>query len=173
MNAAFGWLGQFFEWFGKFVPRLIIVPTTHGGVKFVRGKHVKELKAGLHVYLPLVTETIIYPITRQTNQLEPQVIVTKDGQSVTISCIITYEIDDVVSALSKTWNIDEVVNDVAQMGVVSVITDNTFDQLMGDIDSKIKEQLTEAARETLSDFGVKVLNCSLIEISPCLVIKTR
>jgi len=34
---AFDWIGQIVEWLGRFVPRLLIVRSTHGGVKFRHG----------------------------------------------------------------------------------------------------------------------------------------
>ena len=42
MDKAFGWIGEIFQTLLKFLPWLVIVPATHGGVAFVRGHRVKE-----------------------------------------------------------------------------------------------------------------------------------
>ncbi len=37
MDSALAWIGQVAEWVGRFIPRLIILNTTEGAVKFVHG----------------------------------------------------------------------------------------------------------------------------------------
>ena len=46
MESAFAWLNQLMEAFYRLFPRIIVVRATHGGVKWVRGKHVKPIATG-------------------------------------------------------------------------------------------------------------------------------
>jgi hypothetical protein len=74
MESAFAWLGQLFETFYKFIPHILIVRATHGGVKWVRGRNVKALPSGLHWYWPLTTEVEVIVTARQTLAIPDQVL---------------------------------------------------------------------------------------------------
>ena len=72
METAFAWLGQIFDAILSFVPRVLIVRATHGGVKWRHGSQVISMLSGLHVYWPLVTEIEIIVTARQTLSLPKQ-----------------------------------------------------------------------------------------------------
>ena len=78
MESALGWLQSIFDTILKLFPRLLIVGATHGGVKFVRGSKVVELKPGLHLYWPIVTEIETYCVVRQVIDLPTYTLTTKD-----------------------------------------------------------------------------------------------
>ena len=85
METAFAWLGEIMNWFGKWFPRLLIVRSTHAGVRFRHGKKPEALMPGLRVYWPLVTEVDIIPTARQTHNLPTQALMTSDGKKVVVS----------------------------------------------------------------------------------------
>ena len=126
MENAFGWLGSMIEWVGQLIPRIILVPPTHAGVKFVYGSRVKVLQSGLHFYWPVVTTYHLYPIVRQTNNLSAQTLMTKDNKSIIISAIIIFSVQNIEKALVKSWDIDDTVSDIAQTEIVSTITSRTI-----------------------------------------------
>ena len=101
MDKAFGWIGEIFQTLLKLLPWLVIVPATHGGVAFVRGNRVKEWKAGLHWYWPVATSYKLMAVVRQTQRIQSKVIMTKDLKTVIVGALVTYHVDDVVSALAK------------------------------------------------------------------------
>jgi hypothetical protein len=45
---------------------ILIIRATHGGVKWVRGKRIKALGPGLHIWWPLTTEVEVIVTARQT-----------------------------------------------------------------------------------------------------------
>ena len=70
MGEALAWVGQIFEWVGRFIPRWVIIPPTRGGIKFVHGSKVVPLGPGIHWYWPAVTEYHEYPVARQGVDLD-------------------------------------------------------------------------------------------------------
>ena len=111
MESAFAWLSQLIETFYRFIPHIIIIRATHAGVKWVRGKHIKPLMPGLHLYWPLTTEIEVLVTARQTLAIPDQVLTTKDGKKVTVKTLVVYKIRDVVQAIGKqNWDVDSTVN---------------------------------------------------------------
>lgn len=171
MENAFGWLGSMIEWVGQLIPRIILVPPTHAGVKFVYGSKVKILSTGIYFYWPVITEWHTYPIVRQTNNLSCQTLMTKDNKSVIVSAIIIFSIQNIEKALVKSWQLDDTVNDIAQTEIVSTITSRTMGEIRDEIDSKIKEELTKKVQKRLVQFGVKVESCALTDFSTCFTVR--
>ena len=98
MEHVFGWIGQIFQTLLRFFPWLVIVPATSAGVAFVHGRRIKEWKPGLHWYWPLVTTYKLMMTVRQTQRIQSKVVMTKDLKTVTVGALVTYHIDDIVSA---------------------------------------------------------------------------
>jgi regulator of protease activity HflC (stomatin/prohibitin superfamily) len=169
MDTAFAWVGQIMEWFGKLIPRLLILRSTHAGVKFVCGWRVVELKPGLHLYWPLTTEVQVMPVARQTHNLVTQTLTTKDGRSVIIGAVVIYEINNIVDALSNNWDVSDTISDVTQMAVVNVVHNWNLDDLRADLTGKVENDLSIETRKQLKPFGVKVLRCGISDFSPCRV----
>lgn len=169
MESAFSWLGKLAGWLGKLIPKIGICRATHGGVKFVRGKNVKEVKPGLYLYWPLTTEVVIVPVARQTLNLVSQVLVTKDGKSVTAGAVVVYKISNVVDALSKNWDVDHSIGDITQSAIVETITKLTLSELM--VNARVVKELTARVSKELTEFGLDVMKCVLTDFSPCFVLK--
>ena len=91
MESAFAWLNQLIETFYRFFPHILIVRATHGGVKWVRGKNIKPLSPGLHIYWPLTTEVEVLVTARQTLAIPDQVLATKDGKKVVVKTLVVYK----------------------------------------------------------------------------------
>lgn len=173
METAFAWLGQIFEAILKFVPRILIVRATHGGVKWRYGSDVRPLFSGLHVYWPLVTEIEVIVTARQTLALPKQVLTTKDNKKVVVGTVVVYRIRDVVQAIGKiNWDVDTTINDITQAAVVSVIARHTLQELLNMVTTDaLNDALTEATRKELRQFGVFVSRCKLTDFADCRVYK--
>ena len=167
MESAFAWLGQIFDAVLKFFPRVLIVRATHGGVKWVRGKHIKPLAPGWHWYWPLFTEVEVIVTARQTLAIPDQVLATKDGVKVVVKTLVVYRIPDVVKAIGKiNWDCDVTVNDMTQAAVVHVIATHTYKEIMeGIADESLTKKLTHAVRRELRQFGVHVSRCKLVDFA--------
>jgi regulator of protease activity HflC (stomatin/prohibitin superfamily) len=172
MENAFAWIGQTAEWVGRFFPHITIVPTTHGAVKFVKGKKVVPLGPGIYVYLPLTTQLVGYPTARQAVDLRPQTIVTKDDKTIAIGALIVYEIMDIAAILAHTYDPEETVRDIAMSGVHDVCCQYEWEDLKaaqrsGKLDTALRQEI----RKGLEPYGVKLMKATLTDLAPCRVIK--
>lgn len=169
MEAALGWIGDFFRFFFALLPRLVIVKATHEGVKFVRGKRVVRIGPGLHWYWPLVTEVIVVAIKRQTVNLPTQRLIDRDGKTIVVSGIVVYEVSDVVALLTACWNYDQTIRDMSLAAVKDVVVSMGLQELL-DPDLKIEEELEQQLAPELALFGIRVIRLTLSDLAPATVL---
>ena len=173
MDAAFAWLNQLIQTFYRFIPHLLIVRATHGGVKWVGGSKVVALEPGLHVYWPLTTDVEVIVTARQTLALPEQVLTTKDGKKIVAKTLVVYKIRDVIHAIGKiNWDSDTTINDLTQSAVVHVVATHTYDEIMRGIqDETLTTTLTKAVRKELRQFGVHIVRSKLVDFAETKVLK--
>ena len=166
MDKAFGWIGEIFQSLLKLVPWLVIVPATHGGVAFVRGARVKEWKPGLHWYWPVVTTHKLMATVRQTQMIQSKVVMTKDMRTVVAGALVTYYVDDIVSALSKVADLPSDIMERSQGAILNEVSENTLEEIQGDRVG-FNKKLTERVSKVLNGYGVQILQAQLTEFAPC------
>jgi len=169
MDAAFAWLSELVNWFGKFFPRLKIVRKTHEGIAFVHGYRTKHLLPGLVWWWPLVTEIVVIPVVRQLSHLAPQTLCTKDGRTVVCGGIIIYLVTDIEQYLVNNEDAAEAIAEISLAVVRSVVVTHTFSEIQEkrvDIDAI----LTMEASRALKDFGVTVVNMRLSDFAPAFAL---
>jgi regulator of protease activity HflC (stomatin/prohibitin superfamily) len=169
VDRAFGWIGEIFQTLLRLLPWLVIVPATHGGVAFVRGYRVKEWKAGLHWYWPLVTSYKLMTTVRQTQRIQSKVIMTKDMKTVTVGALVTYYVDDVVSAIAKIADLPSDVMERSQGAILSAVAELTLEEIQVDR-VRFNADLTERVGQVLNGYGVQILQAQLTEFAPCRAI---
>jgi regulator of protease activity HflC (stomatin/prohibitin superfamily) len=166
LERAFGWIGEIFQTLLRFLPWLVIVPATHGGVAFVRGFRVKEWKPGLHWYWPLVTTYQLMTTVRQTQRIQTKVIMTKDLRTVTVGALVTYYVDDVVSAVAKIADLPSDVMERSQGAILAEVSERTLEDIQSNR-AVFNAALTERVGNALNGYGVHVLQAQLTEFAPC------
>lgn len=169
MEAAFGWLGDIIAWIGDLFPRFTVVRKTHGGVAFVRGKHVKQVKPGLVWWWPFWTELELYPLVRQSLNLASQTLTTKDGKSVTVGAVVVYTVEDPLTALTVQWDLAETVEDLSAAAVCDFVTDNDFEWINTNR-TVCKRRLSKAVADVLAEYGVAVQGAWLTDFAQAKVI---
>jgi len=169
MEGAFGWISSIIHNIGLVLPRLLHVQFNLGCVLFKRGG-TKVLKPGMHIYWPIWSEPIRYPIKRQTLNLPPQVLTTGDGKTVTVSVTVVYEVSDIEKALVETFDLEETVTDVAQLGVKTVVLSHDYDDLKGN-QEEIDKSLKKSIRSALHPHGAKVIEAFMSDFAPCFVFR--
>jgi regulator of protease activity HflC (stomatin/prohibitin superfamily) len=162
----FEWLGNLMEWFGAWIPRLLIICRTHGGVKFRHGHDAIALESGLHLYWPLVTEVMEYPVKRHTHEFDCQSLTTTDDVDIIISVAVVCEVYDILAALAENYDINDTVSDVTRGTIAEVILSHTFEQITGEF-HKVRETLESEIGEALSVYGITVLEVKIMELSKC------
>lgn len=161
-DSALGWIGQCFEWFGKFIPRWQIVDTTEGAIKYVRGSRVVVCGPGIHWYWPVTTIWSQYPTARQTDRLETQTMESKDGKTFMVGAMITYAVDDLTMLIPTTHSPSAAVIDIAMAAVHDVCCDYDWADLQ-DVQRRgtLKTRLKNEAQRQLNDYGVRVIKLQL------------
>ena len=166
MDKAFGWIGEIFQTLLKFLPWLVIVPATHGGVAFARGHCIKEWKPGLHWYWPLVTTYKTMATVRQTQRIQSKIVMTKDMQTVTVGALVTYVVDDVVSALAKIADLPSDIMERSQGAILAEVSERTLQEIQSNRIA-FNAGLTERVGNVLNGYGVQILQAQLTEFAPC------
>jgi regulator of protease activity HflC (stomatin/prohibitin superfamily) len=166
VDKAFGWIGEIFQSLLRLFPWLIIVPATHGGVAFVRGYKIKEWKPGLHWYWPVVTSYRLMTTVRQTQMVQSKVVMTRDLRTVIVGALVTYVVDDVVTALTKIADLPSDVIERAQSAILTQVGENTLEGIQADR-TEFNKNLTEKIGSVLNGYGVYILQAQLTEFAPC------
>jgi regulator of protease activity HflC (stomatin/prohibitin superfamily) len=169
LEQVFGWIGQIFQTLLRFIPWLVIVTATQAGVAFVHGRRIKEWQPGLHWYWPLVTTYKLMTTVRQTQRIQSKVIMTRDLKTVTVGALVTYYIDDIVSAVVKIADLPSDVIERSQGAILAVISERTIEDVQADRIA-FNEALTQRVGEALNGYGVRVLQAQITEFAPCRAI---
>jgi len=160
--AFLDWLNDIIQALLQFFPRLAIVRATHGGIKWKWGYKVVEMKPGWRWYWPFTTEIEIVVVARQTLDLPPQALMTKDMKQVAVGGVVVYRISDVVQAIGeRNWDVEGTLSAIAQAAIVEVVTKWTLSDLLEHVSGEVEEELTEACRKQLRQFGVFVARTAL------------
>ncbi len=172
MGDAFAWIGQIVEWFGMFIPRRIILDTTEGAVKYVRGYRVVVLGAGFHWYWPLTTTLVQYPVSEQTDRLESQVMESADGKTFLVSGTFTYRVVNLEKLVPTTHSPATMTIDIANLAIHDVLCEYNWDDIQRlQRRDLLKTQLRNQAQKLLLDKGIEVIRLKLNSLARCRVLK--
>jgi regulator of protease activity HflC (stomatin/prohibitin superfamily) len=164
----FDWLSDIVRWACKLVPRLVIVRTTHCAVAYVRGKHARLLRPGLHWVWLVTTEYVTYPVVRQSVNLATQTIITKDNRTVAVGAIVVYSVDRPLELLAHSYDADETIRDVSMAAVKSYVVSATLEDLRH---RRMDRRLGRRIAANLELFGVKVIRAQMTDLAECTVVR--
>lgn len=164
MEAALGWLGAIFEWFGRFFPRWDLVRANEKGIKYLPGGRTKLIEPGICWYWPVSTELVTQPVCRQVLCAQPQTLMTKDNKQVFVSGIVIYTITDLHKYLVENYDAEANLDDVLQTAIRKVVVSQEFNKLQ-EGRARVDNTLTRAAQNALTAFGVEVEAARLTDFS--------
>jgi regulator of protease activity HflC (stomatin/prohibitin superfamily) len=172
MDSALAWIGKIAEWIGRFIPRWLILDTTEGAVKFVKGKTAIALGPGIHWYWPLMTLVTAYPTAFQADRLPTQTIVTADDKTIIAGGMISYEVIDILPLVARTHSAVTTVKNLAMTAVHNVCCRMSWEELKseqrkGTLDTKLRNM----AQRMLTKYGVKIEELVLVDLAPARVLK--
>lgn len=174
MDSALAWVGQIAEWVGQFVPRWLILDTTIGGVKFVRGRKVVPLGPGVHWFWPATTSVATYPTATQTDELRSQTVVTTDDKTIDVSALLRYSVSDVAKLLSENYQAKTSIADASLSAIHDVLCEMSWDELKAQQRrGTLKTKLRNAVKKDLGELGVQVISVTLTDMAICRVIKLK
>lgn len=171
---ALAWIGQIFEWIGRWIPRWVVLDSTEAAVKYVRGKPVFCESGRIHWYWPAMTTWQPYPVARQTDRLESQTMETMDGKTFIVAGILTYRVRDLMLLVPTTHSPSATVIELAASAVHNVCCQYTWEELQAaqrDEETGLHAKLKREAQRQVYGYGVEIIKLQLTSLARCRVLK--
>jgi hypothetical protein len=155
-----GWLGDFIQWVFGWVPRYFLVHWDELGVKRPRGNEPRELRPGVHWYVPNLDKMVKHYSSRCVLRVGSQPLETADGVKVEIGLTIVYRIRDIVTFETANFDAEDSMDEVAQGALASLVNLHDWKGLCAkwDDDSHLGKRLRRKMDNALADYGVEVLS---------------
>lgn len=153
-------LGSVVEWFLGLFPHLGVMPSTHEGVRYRRGKFVSQIRPGLYLWVPAVTRIESWPVKRTTLALNGQHLTTLDGETITLCPVVVYRVMDILKALTECDDLEDTMADLTYASVHEQVRQTTFEALQSDW-PQVSRAIMEELRESVRPFGIKILRIGL------------
>jgi regulator of protease activity HflC (stomatin/prohibitin superfamily) len=141
-----------------------------GGIRLRLGKFNKVLKPGFHWMLPFNIDTAIWDnVVIETMRLKPQSLTTKDGKSIVVSSVVTFDIEDVVKFMLEVEGRNAIIEDSGYGATSSFIMEHTWDELNAMKD--IGYELAKVVRRQAKKYGANVITVQLVDFTLCRSIR--
>lgn len=162
-------LGELLSSVAKIFPRIWWCPVWMSGILCVRGKYVKKFGPGMVVWWPFWTTIETCSIVRQVLNIDVETITTKDDQSIIVSGIVIYRIEDYEKYLCENYEAESNIDEAVSACFRDVIVNKTWDEIQQSI-SKTDNMLTKKAALALDAFGIKIEKTRLTSMAKARVI---
>ena len=143
-----------------------VVMADQKAVKLRYGKIKKVLKPGAHFKIPFVDQIESRVVVEQVLDSRIQSLTTKDLQTVGVGIKVSYEIDDVESALFSVYNVEDAIEAESSVVLSDAIMDRKFDELMDH--DQVEVDLYHELSNKCKNWGVVIRS---ISINDCVKLK--
>ena len=143
----------------KLIPFQVVNEFEHG-VLLRFGKYKKNIEAGFIWKIPFFDNIILCRNTVTTMGIKNQSLTTSDQKEVTIEAIVKYKITNAKKFLLEVYDADDAINDITQSKIKELVNLSTWDELMILKDSKIKEAVSDEAKE----WGIKIYYITITDL---------
>lgn len=155
--------------FMNLLPRVYFMPAYEGGVLFIRGKKIKQIKAGPVFYWPIMTTIETCPVTRQVLPISAQTCSTLDGKTIVLAGVLTYKVIDVVKFLVENYEADESVQEVVSSVLRDVVSERDWESLQANNRNTVDNALTRKSSLMLDSYGCEVEKLRITSLAPAKV----
>jgi regulator of protease activity HflC (stomatin/prohibitin superfamily) len=140
------------------------------GVRLRLGKFHAVLNPGFHWMLPLNIDSAIWDnVVVETMRVKPQSLTTKDDVPVTVSSVVTFEIDDIKVFLLEVEGKNNVVEDSTYGATSAFIMKRTWQELV-DMDD-IGNELSKMVRRQAKRYGVNIISVQVSDLAKCRALR--
>lgn len=149
---------DFIDYFTKLFTWWVVVMPWEQGVRVTWGSKSRVIEAGVWLKLPLVH--VVYVMEKRTRvvTMAPQTISTLDGQALTLSCSVSYEIIDIEKLFNSLYQPDLSIQNIIQSEVANYVSKNVMSDIRPDkIEASVKLQ-DQGMNWGLKIHSVRVLN---------------
>lgn len=152
--SALAWLDDLVRWFGRWVPRLVLIEPTYRGVKFGPRGSAQQVGPGLVLYWPITHSLVQVPVTTQSIQPSAQLLPSLDDTAIVprvllCAAAIQFRVVDPVEAATKVLHLHALVDNRSQAAIARNVSLRR--DLIGWADAVLVE-----LRRDLQPFGVSV-----------------
>jgi len=134
------------------------------GVKFSFGKFSSIMEPGWRLVLPIFQSCKKVDIRIKAVDVPDQNAITKDNVSVKVNAVIYYKVSDASKAIIEVENFEYAISQYAQTTMRNIVGEVTLDELLSSRD-KIAERIKEIVDKETDDWGLKVNNVELKDVS--------
>lgn len=118
------------------------------------GKYHKILEPGFHILIPCyIDRALEATVVTNTTRLSSQSLTTKDGKSIVVAAVVTWEVRDIKKYLLGVEGHIEAMEDTAYGSIASYVLTHTWDEL---ISATAMEEITAAVRKKAFKYGIEI-----------------
>lgn len=140
-----------------------IVHSYQRGVRFSRGvAQAAQLEPGVHWFLPLFQSIEVVSVASEVLNLPTQTVTTLDGEPVSFSANIEYQVVDVVAMYCNVQDFEASVIGAAMGHLATKVRKNNYLDLVAE-QSPLERSLRDTLTTRLKEWGVKVLDVRLTD----------
>jgi len=119
MTGALAWLNDLIQWFGRWIPRLLLIHPTHMGVRFGPTGRAVAVGPGLILYWPMTHDVVQIPVTTQSIQLCALILPLDDDKPIlprvaVCTLNLQFAISDPVTAATSVLHFQALIANRAQ-----------------------------------------------------------
>jgi len=117
MSGALGFLTSIFRPFAFWV---VVLPWQQA-IRVRGGRHVRLLKGGVYLKIPILDVVQIESVRRRTSLVPTQTLSTSDGATVTVSAVVGYAIDSVERLYGSLHHAEDTIAQTAQGAIAEQV----------------------------------------------------
>ena len=133
------------------------------GVVFRLGRHVRQIKPGLNIIIPILEYVAYVDMRIRTMDVTPQEVLTKDSVPVKIDAVVYYKIFDAAKSIIAVENFGMASTLLAQSKLRDVLGKYDLDTLLSNKDQIGKEILALLQGPT-DEWGITVISVEIKNI---------
>jgi len=158
-----------FIWLGFIVLVVILaclkqVNQWERGVVFTMGRYSYMMEPGWRLLIPIFQTFKKVDIRIKAVDVPDQKAITRDNVPVTVNAVIYYKVADAAKAIIEVENFYYAISQYAQTTMRNIVGEVTLDELLAQRD-KIAERIKEIVDKETDDWGIKVNNVELKDVS--------
>jgi hypothetical protein len=126
MNEFIGLVRQFLLGFRLWVT----VTPWEQAIRVRLGRHLKLLRPGVHLKIPLLDLVYLQSVRMRVTQLPRQTIISKDNHTITLTAAIGYEICDIGMLYKTLHHPEDTISNLAQAAIVRYVSTHPLSECM-------------------------------------------
>ena len=134
------------------------------GIKFTMGRFTSVVDPGWRLIIPVFQFMKKVDMRIKAVDVPDQKAITRDNVSVTVNAVIYYKVSAAEKAIIEVEDFRYAISQYAQTTMRNIVGEVTLDELLANRD-KIAERIKEIVDKETTDWGLKVNNVELKDVS--------